>query len=151
MKRWTWLVVVPLCFGLWRCAWAATNDVDVNQAQRQAQDQDQHQTAVAAQAQGQSSQQANGQSVTTNGQQRDHVQSSPVLYLGQAQEGLSVGTPWGNTAIGKQAEVTKIVSCGQFIAQQGESPDTRVAELENLCVKATKRCGLLCQIGRLLF
>ena len=136
-------------------SWASVNENE----QEQDQSQRQVQAAVAIQdqsqdqAQEQSSTQGNDQSLTqtTQGQGRNLVQSSPVLLLGNAQEGLSVGTPWGNASLGKQSEVTQVVACGSFIAANGQHLDSRVQGLADQCVKAAKRCGLLCHIGRLLF
>src|SRR3990167_4337247 len=62
----------------------------------------------------QSSDQANSQSFTdaSQGQQQNHVQSSPVLVMGQAQEGVAIGMPWANASVGKMSEVSRVTSCG---------------------------------------
>lgn len=100
----------------------------------------------------QSSDQDNDQSldIKQEGQQRDHVQSSPALYLGAAQEGLSVGTPWGNTSLGKISEVSRITACAATTATYATSTDGRVKRLLDACEKAATRCGLLCRVWRVL-
>ena len=145
-------IVVGLFWGFMQTAFA---DVEQDQHQRQAQDQaqEQAQAAVAVQGQAQSTTQGNDQVLhqDVQGQGRNLVQSSPVLVVGAAEEGLSLGTPWGNASLGKLAEVTKVVSCWSFVAINSQHDDPRVQGLVDQCVKAAKRCGLLCHVGRWLF
>ena len=136
-------------------------DQEQKQVQAQSQDQDQAQRQVQGQvavgvggdsraAQSQATEQANQQTVTTQGQGRSLVQSSPVLYVGQAQEGLAVGLPWANASLGRMSEVMKATTCGSFIAQYGGVVDDRVQQLADQCVRASKRCGVLCHVMRII-
>ena len=132
-----------------------------DQKQDQQQQQGQIQEVVAISESGavaesnQSQDQGNSQSTSivenTESQRRSLVQSSPVLVVGQAQEGLSLGMPWGNASLAKQGEVSKIVGCGSFLTEYGDSADPRLQELSDRCMKAATRCGVLCKVSRLLF
>ena len=167
MRLW---IVVGLIVAFAQVAWGFQDDNSVNTSGHhnevnvggtqiegdieQRQHQSQAAVAVQGQKQRQSSEQANAQSVlvseSTQGQQRDHVQSSPALYLGAAQEGLSVGTPWGNTSLGKISEVSRITACAATTATYATSTDGRVKRLLDACEKAATRCGLLCRVWRVL-
>lgn len=104
------------------------------------------------QGQAQESAQANQQSTSyhSTGQARDSVQAAPVVVLGQAQEGVGLGLPWANASVGRMSEVTKATTCGQFIASYGASEDARVQALADQCVQASRRCGVLCRVLRVL-
>lgn len=150
------LLVVLCVWGVSQTAWA-WSDITLHQSEHQDQDQVQRQTqwqvAEGGSAkQKQSVDQANGQTVTQDihGQGRNLVQSSPVLVVGQAQEGIAVGTPFANASLAKMSEVSRLTECGTFIAANADHPDSRVQDLENQCVKAAKRCGLICHVWRLL-
>ena len=97
-------------------AWALFDDNSTNQAQGQGQ----AQAAVAiqgqAQGQSQSASQGNDQAIQVEGQRQNVVQSSPNLYLGQAEEGASVVTPWGNASAGKQAEMNKLAVAHSLVS-----------------------------------
>ena len=129
-------------------------DQDQDQHQRQGQDQDQgqaqEQLAVSdqTQSQGQTTSQGNAQTLQQDvqGQGKNLVQSSPTLYLGGAEEGLSVALPWGNGTLGKQSEMTKLVAAHSIVSNAEDK-----GKLEAQAVKSALRCGLLCRVSRLLF
>lgn len=166
MRFW---IVVGLVVGMAHAAFAFQDDNSVNTSghhndvtvggthvegdveQRQTQLQGQVAVAHGGTA-AQSSDQANAQSVSVaeDGQQRDHVQSSPTLYLGAAQEGLALGTPWGNASLGQQSEVSRIGTCASLTAAHFDHQDVRVQDLLNACQRAAKRCGVLCRVWRLI-
>jgi len=156
-----WIVVIGLVLVGGGSVWAGDDIIDIDRiekrSQAQGQVQGQAQAAVAAQQQSQASDQANEQTSSlisneeSQGQRKDHVQSSPVLYIGGADEGLSVGLPWANASLAKKSEVDRITSCGTFTAANASHTDDRVQRLINQCGTAARRCGLLCHVGRLLF
>lgn len=121
-------------------AYAATNenDNDNDNENEQEQGQLQAQAAIAVQGQEQSQDQGNSQSIKTEGQRRKVVQSSPDLYLGDAQEGASVVTPYGSASAGKQAEMNKLA-----VAHSIVSTEEAKAEIEAQALEAIKPCRWL--------
>ena len=139
---WKVAVVVGLVCAIGQVAFAGDIEQEQEQAQRQAQDQDQDQDQGQAQSQGN----AQVLTQTVEAQRQNVVQSSPTLYLGGAEEGLSAALPWGNATLGKQSEMTKLVAAHSIVSNADDKKT-----LEAQAVKSALRCGLLCRISRLLF
>lgn len=131
MGRRSWLAVSALLVAAVP-VWADSHDVNQHQSEHQ------EQAAVAAQQQKQEAAQANVQDSHDELQRQNVVQSSPNLYLGQAEEGAQIVSPWGSASAGKQAEMTKLA-----VAHSIVTSDEGKAAIEAQALEAIKPCRWL--------